>query len=161
MVKCIGPLLLSALLLIVPGCGQDTGNKGRYKDLDKSTKIRLKQYLAEGKRLYKLHCSNCHQEEGTGLAKLYPPLKNSDYLLTNRREVICGMRLGQKGEITVNGIVFNQPMPENPKITDLEIAEIATYVYNTFADTVQLVTVQEVREILSNCPDHMKINRSE
>lgn len=154
-------MLILVIASSLSGCNRNDKSGDRFDGMDQRTRVRLKQYLSEGKRLYQLHCSNCHQQDGGGLAKLYPPLMNSDYLLSNRTEVICGMKLGQKGEITVNGVVFNQPMPENPRLTDLEIAEIATYVYNTFADTVQLVTVQEVRDIFTHCPDRMLSNRGE
>ena len=61
------------------------------------------------------------------------------------------MRYGQKGELMVNGILFNQEMPPNPTITDLEIAEIATYVYTEFADSIQIVTIHEVEAIMRLC----------
>lgn len=124
---------------------------GRFDHIDQRTKIRLRQYLAEGKRLYLIHCANCHQPDGIGLARLYPPLKDSDYLIPNKEKVICGIRYGQKGEIMVNGVVFNQEMPGIPTITDLEIAEIATYVYTAFADSVQIITIHDVRNIMENC----------
>jgi cytochrome c553 len=137
-------------LAILPSCvGEE--KSARYDHLDDRTKIRLRQYMAEGKRLYDVHCSNCHQKDGMGLARLYPPLKNSDYLLPNKDKVICGIRHGQKGEIVVNGISFNQEMPAIPNISDLEIAEIATFIYTEFADSVQIVTINEVREIMENC----------
>ncbi len=123
----------------------------KYNHLDRKTKIRLKQYMVEGKRLYHQHCANCHQTDGAGLARLYPPLKHSDYLISNRLESICGIRNGQKGEIIVNGISFNQEMPSNYSLTELEIAEIATYIYNDFADSVQIVTPNEVQGILKIC----------
>lgn len=147
--------IFSILILFsffLPACDRSSSsNQDRYDHLDQRTKVRLMQYLSEGKRLYELYCANCHQTDGTGLARLYPPLKNSDYMLQNREKVICGIRHGQQGEIIVNGIVFNQPMPANPGITDLEIAEIATYIYTVFGDTTQIVTINEVRKILENC----------
>ncbi len=139
-------------LILVFSLSCDQINKStKYNHLDRRTKIRLKQYMAEGKRLYHLHCANCHQTDGTGLARLYPPLKRSDYLISNRQESICGIRNGQKGEIIVNGVSFNQEMPSNFKLTKLEIAEIATYIYNDFADTVQIITLKEVQMILDSC----------
>ncbi len=142
--------LISIFSFIFSSCEQDK-NAGRFDHLDKRTRIRLRQYLVEGKRLYDIYCSNCHQKDGQGLARLYPPLKNSDYLLPNKEKVICGMRYGQQGEIIVNGISFNQPMPANLNITDLEIAEIATYIYTEFADSVQIITINEVRDIMESC----------
>lgn len=139
-------------LILVFSLSCDQINKStKYNHLDQRTKIRLKQYMVEGKRLYHLHCANCHQTDGAGLARLYPPLKHSDYLISNRQESICGIRNGQKGEIIVNGISFNQEMPSNLKLTNLEIAEIATYIYNDFADTVQIITPNEVQSILETC----------
>ncbi len=142
--------LILIFSFIFSSCEQDK-NGGRLDHLDKRTRIRLRQYLVEGKRLYDIYCSNCHQKDGQGLARLYPPLKNSDYLLPNKEKVICGMRYGQQGEIIVNGISFNQPMPANLNITDLEIAEIATYIYTEFADSVQIITINEVRDIMESC----------
>ena len=113
--------------------------------------IKYRQYLNEGKRLYNLHCSNCHQKDGEGLARLYPPLKNSDYLRENLVKVICGIKFGQSGEIMVNGILYNQPMPENPRLTNLEIAEIATYIYSRWGQRDQLITYHEVDSILNEC----------
>ena len=143
-------ILFSFFLLI--SCSRDD-KAGRFDHLDQRTKIRLRQYLVEGKRLYNLHCANCHQPSGIGLARLYPPLKDSDYLIPNVADVLCGMRYGQKGEIIVNGIMFNQEMPGIPGITDLEIAEIATYIYTEFADTVRIFTLNEVKNIMENCED--------
>lgn len=126
---------------------------GKFDHLDKRTRIRLRQYFVEGQRLYQLHCANCHQTDGKGLARLYPPLQGSDYLLPNVADVICGMRYGQKGEILVNGVMFNQEMPGIPSITDLEVAEIATYVYTEFADSVMIFTINEVKGIMKNCEE--------
>lgn len=148
-------LIFSTVLL---SCTPDE-KKGRFDHLDKRTKIRLRQYLVEGQRLYGVHCANCHQLDGNGLARLYPPLRGSDYLLPNVSDVICGMRYGQKGEIFVNGVMFNQEMPGIPGITDLEVAEIATYVYTEFADSVKIFTLNEVNEIMKNC-DGTKTNPS-
>jgi cytochrome c551 len=139
-----------ALTLLFWSCEQDS-KPGRFDHLDYRTKIRLRQYLNAGKKLYELHCANCHQIDGKGLAKLYPPLKGSDYLLANKQKVICGIRHGQKGPITVNGVEFNMEMPPIPNITDLEIAEIATYVYTEFADSVQIVTIHEIEQIMRSC----------
>ena len=51
----------------------------------------------------------------------------------------------------VNGVMFNQEMPGIPGITDLEIAEIATYIYTEFADTVRIFTLNEVKQIMGQC----------
>ena len=145
-------IFIALLFFCLASC--DGGNKkDLYQNLDRRDRIRLKQYMQEGRRLYGLHCANCHQAEGQGLARLYPPLRNSDYLKANKTKVICGIKYGQKGPLLVNGVSFNQPMPPVANITDLEIAEIATYIYTEFADTTQIITLNDVGSILSQCTD--------
>ena len=151
--------LICIIFFLITSCTKNE-KSDKYDHLDQRTKIRLRQYLVEGKRLYGVHCANCHQIDGKGLARLYPPLKDSDYLIPNKKSVICGMRYGQKGEIVVNGIMFNLEMPGIPTITDLEIAEIATYIYTDFADSVQIVTLNDVRKIMESCKgDTIKLSK--
>src|SRR5690606_41839566 len=62
------------------------------------------------------------------------------------------IRNGISGPITVNGIEFVQPMPGIPTLTDLEIAEIMTYIYNTWGRDRGRVDVTLGSETLNNCP---------
>jgi cytochrome c551 len=39
-----------------------------------------------------------------------------------------------------------------PSLTDLEIAEITTYLYNSFGRSTGIVEVQQVTEVFRNCP---------
>jgi mono/diheme cytochrome c family protein len=112
---------------------------------------KLKQYLAEGEQLYVMHCSNCHQREGQGLRRVYPPLAQSDFMDTHFHEVICGMKYGMQGEVTVNGVMYNQAMPGVISLTELELAEIATYIYNTWGRERGIVEGAEIRAILDSC----------
>ena len=113
--------------------------------------MKFDQYYVQGEQLYIKNCSNCHQKEGTGLGLLYPPLKNSDYLVNNRNEVICLIKNGKSGELIVNGKSFNMVMPPMPSLTDLEIAEITTYIYNEWGNNQGLIDVNEVSAILAKC----------
>ena len=112
---------------------------------------KLKQYLAEGERLYLIHCSNCHQRDGQGLRRVYPPLAGSDYLEANLPGIICGMKFGLQGEITVNGVMYNQAMPGVPSLTELELAEIATYLYNSWGPQRGIIDVKRVGNMLDSC----------
>ncbi len=150
--KIVGIVFCAAILF--SSCDQSK-KPGKYDQLDLRTKIRLKQYHAAGKHLYNLHCANCHQTDGSGLAKLYPPLKDADYLISNRNAAICSMRHGYKGGVTVNGVFYNQGMPANMNLTDLDIAEIATYVLTEFTDTVQIITIHEVNDIMASCSNDL------
>ncbi|MCU0420052.1 MAG: cytochrome c [Cyclobacteriaceae bacterium] len=113
---------------------------------------KFQQYYVQGEKLYQQHCSNCHQKKGEGLGRLYPPLAQSDYMQQNFDQVICLMRYGIQGPLTVNGITYNQAMPGVPQLTELELAELATYIYNTGEHARGRVTLEEVARSLKACP---------
>ena len=112
--------------------------------------IKRQKYITEGILVYKTNCANCHQTKGQGLAALYPPIAGSDYLV-NKNSVICLIRYGQQGKIVVNGKTYNRPMPAQPQLSDLEIAELVTYMYNEWGNETKLTGVKEVTPILNEC----------
>lgn len=147
-------ILLAASLM---ACG---GNKESKTDNSventsasegRAEEVKLDQYMVAGRQLYMTHCSSCHQPDGKGLAKLFPPLAGSDYLDAHFEEVPCIIRNGIKGEVTVNGVVYNQPMPGIPSLKPLDIAEITTYIYNSWGQEKGIVNVKDVEKMLEGC----------
>lgn len=130
------------LILVVACSGRSDNTGGRSAKFD--------QYYNQGEQLYQVHCSNCHQKNGTGLGRVYPPLHQSDFVDNRFNDVICLMRNGISGEIVVNGVMFKQAMPA-PNLSDLEIAEIATYIYNTWGRTEGIIEVSRVSAQLQRC----------
>jgi mono/diheme cytochrome c family protein len=108
------------------------------------------KYLVNGEMLYFQKCSNCHGADGSGLQNLYPPLKNADYL-GNLSNVICIIKNGAFGPMIVNGKTYNQAMPANPKLYDLDIAQLSTWMYKEFQGKRELVRPEEVKAILNDC----------
>jgi mono/diheme cytochrome c family protein len=116
--------------------------------------IKRQRYITEGILIYKTNCANCHQTNGQGLAALYPPLAGSDYL-ANKNSVICLIRYGQQGPIVVNGKRYNRPMPAQPQLSDLEIAELTTYIYNEWEKETTVTDVKTVTPILDQCREKL------
>ena len=111
----------------------------------------LQQYFVRGEELYAKHCSNCHQMDGKGLGLLYPPVDKSDFMDSDFAQVICLMEYGKRGALVVNGKSFNQPMPGIPSLTDQEIAQIATYLYNNWDRQKGLIDENQVTGVLKQC----------
>jgi len=115
--------------------------------------IEMEQYYNQGEVLYTKHCSNCHQKDGKGLGLLYPPLDKSDFMDQNFEQVLCIMRNGKSTPTIVNGKTFVQPMKGVAALTDLDIAEIATYIYNTWDHQRGMISVNEVTGKMTTCPE--------
>ncbi len=125
-----------------------------------STKnTKFQQYFAQGQVLYEKNCSNCHQKNGNGLGLVYPPLAVSDYYDKNLNASLCLMKYGTKGEIMVNGKSFNKPMPGVPSLTELEIAEIATYINNAWGRQQGMVEITQASAALKTCEGKESLSR--
>ncbi|MBL7872194.1 MAG: c-type cytochrome [Cyclobacteriaceae bacterium] len=123
-----------------------SGNNSSYPD-----SVKYQQYYVQGGELYKNYCANCHQPDGSGLGRVYPPLNKSDFMEQNFEEVVCLIKFGRSGELWVNGTMYNQPMKSNPSLTELEIAEIATFIYNSWDIKNGIVEVGQVTQALTSC----------
>ncbi len=140
-------LLLTGVISCSPESANDEATLASISDPE------IMQYAIPGKTLYENNCANCHQSNGTGLGKLIPPLRNSDYFKGNVHRTIWIIRNGQQGEITVNGQIYNQGMPPNPQLKPLEIAQITTYLYNIWGNSEGKITSSDVENYLKNEPD--------
>jgi cytochrome c551 len=115
--------------------------------------VKFQQYYAQGENIYVARCMNCHQKSGEGLGLVYPPLNKSDFMDKNFSEVICLIKHGVKGPLAVNGNDFNQPMPGVPALTQLEVSELATYIYNTWEHKRGIIEFNDLTKILEKCDD--------
>ena len=111
-------------------------------------KLKLEQYYIGGKEIYEKNCANCHQLDGKGLQNLYPPIAGSDFL-KDKIKVILLIKNGISGEIIVNGKKYNQPMPANNQLQNLDIAEVVTYIYNEWKVEDRITATEEVEKVLS------------
>ena len=105
----------------------------------------------QGKILYFNFCANCHMDDGSGLESLYPPLANSDYLKDDPLKMVCIIRHGMEGEISVNGKTYNQAMEGIPQLSEFEIANIINYINQAWGNDLGFVKLGDVRARLEAC----------
>ncbi|MBT8048735.1 MAG: c-type cytochrome [Xanthomonadales bacterium] len=104
----------------------------------------LAQRMARGGKLYAAHCAACHQASGQGLAGAFPPLAGSDYLEAGPAAVTDVILNGLKGPITVNGMVYNSVMPNMSYLGDGDVADVVTFVMNSWGNPGGEVSAGEV-----------------
>ena len=100
---------------------------------------------AAGKQAYEANCAACHQPDGKGLAGAFPPLAASDWLKGKTPAQVAATVLeGLQGEIVVNGVTYNSVMPAQSHLSDADIANITTYVLNSWGNPGGSITAAEV-----------------
>lgn len=100
-----------------------------------------------GMKLYAVHCTACHQATGQGLAGVFPPLAKSDYLAADPHRAISAVVHGLKGKITVNGTEYNSVMPPVSQLKDDEVANIVTYVLNSWGNPGGQIASADVAKV--------------
>ncbi len=108
--------------------------------------------VAKGKGVFMQTCFVCHQPSGEGIPAQIPPLAKSDFLMADKERSIRIVLQGQSGELVVNGKKFNGVMAPLNYLADEDIANVLTYVRNSFGNSGEAVTVSEVRRARSEAP---------
>jgi nitrite reductase (NO-forming) len=105
------------------------------------------QQAQAGGILFKGTCSTCHQDNGQGLADVFPPLAKSDYLLADPTRAIEVVLNGLSGPVTINGKTYNSVMPPMSQLNDDEVANILTYTLNNWGNSGPAVTAAQVAQV--------------
>ena len=129
------------------GTLQEMPDDGVAKAKPTSAKT-LEEKIASGKQIYTNTCFACHQANGEGIPNAFPPLANSDYLNADVNRAIDIVLNGKSGEITVNGEKYNSIMTKQT-LTNEEVADVLTYVYNSWGNNKTNVTVNQVAQVQS------------
>ncbi len=100
--------------------------------------------VAAGGKLYGSTCGACHQPSGKGLANAFPPLAGSDFLMADKDRSIEVALRGLKGPVTVNGQSYDSMMPPQSHLSDAELANLLTFIRNSWGNSGDAVTPEEV-----------------
>jgi nitrite reductase (NO-forming)/hydroxylamine reductase len=126
----------------------------------------LDERISSGEKLYNSHCAVCHQVTGKGLNGSFPPLEESDYIAKNPMNVVLAVINGLTGSITVNGQTYNSVMPNLAYMSDSDVADVATFVINSFGNKGGSISAAEVAatrggEVVAPSANHPEPNGTE
>ena len=108
-------------------------------------RLTLDDQVKAGQALFAGTCSVCHQANGAGMAGVFPPLAKSDYLGTDFKRAIDVVLNGLSGKVTVNGHEYNSVMPPMNQLNDDEVANILTYVFNSWGNPGGTISKDDVK----------------
>ncbi len=88
----------------------------------------------------------CHMQDGSGAPRMNPPLAGAVALKGDKNFLIKTVLYGMK-EIDIDGEFYQNAMPSFPLLTDQQVADVLTYVRNSFGNKGTAVTVAEVKKV--------------
>ncbi len=139
----IGCILIIGLMSFQTGSQKPTPVKPAAPN--PSTASSIKAIMDRGKAVYLQQCLACHQANGGGVPSLNAPLdKATDVIGKDKEKLIRIVLKGMKG-VDIDDESYNNTMAPHPELTDQQIADVLTYVRNSWTNKASAVTAAEVK----------------
>lgn len=106
-----------------------------------------------GEKVFLAQCAQCHQNNGQGVAGVYPPLVESNWVL-GHQEVLARILInGMNGKVVVLGKTYNGNMPAfGPSGLNLkpkQIAGVLTYIRQEWSNAGSEVTEETMKNYMA------------
>ncbi|MCS7176585.1 MAG: c-type cytochrome [Candidatus Kapabacteria bacterium] len=103
---------------------------------------------SKGAGVYRQICASCHQQNGQGIAGVYPPLAGSEFLQGDPTISIRIVLHGFQGRIERQGKVYNGVMSGwGTVLSDEDIAAVLSYARSAWGNSAPPITAEQVREV--------------
>ena len=101
--------------------------------------------MADGEKLYRGACIACHEVDGSGSPRIYPPLPGNANLQSADASSTLRIILDGAETVTTARAPNSGSMPAyDAKLSDQQIADVATYIRNSWGNAASAVTPAEV-----------------
>jgi mono/diheme cytochrome c family protein len=103
--------------------------------------------MSRGKQVYVQVCLACHMATAAGVEGMNPPLIKTKFVLGDKPALVKIVLNGMKGDIDIDGDTYHGVMAPHSELTDQQIADVLTYVRNSFGNKASVVTPTQVKTI--------------
>ncbi|HLF46211.1 MAG TPA: cytochrome c [Chitinophagaceae bacterium] len=106
-----------------------------------------KATMERGKVVYDKACLSCHMPNGLGVPRMAPSLSKSKYVLGTKTKMIRIVLRGSE-ELPVNeDRDFTNPMAPILNLTDQQLADVLTFVRNSYGNRASVITAADVKYV--------------
>ena len=103
--------------------------------------------IAAGKIIYLQHCLSCHQADGGGVPHMNPPLIKTTYVMGDKVRLIKVVLNGFTQNVDIDGESYSNNMPPQNMLKDQEIADVLSYVRNSFTNKAGVIKLADVKAV--------------
>jgi mono/diheme cytochrome c family protein len=132
-------ILMLSMVLLMSQTTKPTGSS--------QTKTGLQASVERGKKVYLEQCLTCHQADGGGVSNMSPPLIKTKWVLGDKTTLILIVLKGMKSGVEIDGDSYHGVMASHDFLTDQQIADVLTYVRNSFGNKAKAITAAEVKTV--------------
>ncbi len=106
--------------------------------------------LQAGKKVYDMYCMACHMTNGKGAPGMNPPLVDTEWVLGDKERLIKVILNGLSDPIEIKGEIYQNIMAPHAFLSDQQIADVLTFIRNSWGNEASPVTVEEVKAVRAN-----------
>jgi mono/diheme cytochrome c family protein len=104
------------------------------------------QNMQKGKKIYEAKCLACHQADGGGVPNMNAPLDAASNVVgKDIARLVRIIRYGYNERIALDGLYYSNAMTASPDLKDNEIADLLTYIRNSWSNKASVVTIAQVQ----------------
>ncbi len=107
----------------------------------------LKVSIKRGADVYLLQCLACHQPDGGGVPHLNAPLDGSTNVKGNDKSKLIKVVLNGMSGLELDGENYSNIMASHKDLNDQQIADVLTYIRNSWTNKASSVIVAEVKSV--------------
>lgn len=102
--------------------------------------------IEKGRMIYIKECQSCHQPDGRGEPDVHPSLSETELVLSSKSRLITLMVNGST-DVPVQANDTYHPNSIHSYLTNQEVADVLTFVRNSFGNKASAVTAREVKKV--------------
>jgi mono/diheme cytochrome c family protein len=102
--------------------------------------------MTRGKQVYLQQCLACHQADAGGVEGMNPSLIKAKFVLGDKAALVKIVLNGLSG-VEIDGDSYNGVMAPHADLTDLQIADVLTYIRKNFGNKASAITPAQVKAI--------------
>lgn len=104
------------------------------------------QNMQKGKKIYETRCLACHQADGGGVPNMNAPLDGASNVVGNDiARLVRVIRYGYNERVALDGFYYSNAMTASPDLKDNELADLLTYIRNSWSNKASAITVAQVQ----------------
>ena len=139
-------VLITLLIMTAGGIKLSAQTTGKKAPAAKAQVVSA-AVMANGKKIYGQYCLACHMADGGGVPNMNPPLSKTSYVLGDKTRLIKVILNGLATGEEIDGETYTNVMPAHNFLKDQEIADVLSFVRNSFDNKAGSVSVAEVKSV--------------
>ncbi|MEY4459523.1 MAG: hypothetical protein RIT38_728, partial [Bacteroidota bacterium] len=100
------------------------------------------QNMQKGKKIYETRCLACHQADGGGVPNMNAPLDGASNVVgKDIARLVRIIKYGYNERVALDGFYYSNAMTASPDLKDNELADLLTYIRNSWSNKASAITV--------------------